>query len=199
MNKSIILMVFTLFFSSLASAETTLALQAELVPQVLNGDKIHNRHFTARHTIQLQAGQNQLAVTIGQIVFEDGKRRKFDSQPLLLTFNAPDQQALTMSYDTFRTIDDANQFERSPEFTLVTESGEPIRYELVQMNKGGLQGFRDYQREVADYNASLTKAETSHPQVLPTSEGMEGLQTRFNQLDRDQQQRFMQWAMQNLK
>ncbi|POB67915.1 hypothetical protein CRN59_22920, partial [Vibrio vulnificus] len=83
----------------------------------------------------------QIAVTIGQIVFEDGKRRKFDSQPLLLEFVAKPEQALTLEYGKFRTIDDAKKFENNPTVHLTDAQGNPVAFTMVQLYKGGLQGF----------------------------------------------------------
>ena len=65
-----------------------LTLQSELVPRVLNGEFVYPEWISKNNSIELKDGENQLAVTVGQIVFEDGKRRKFDSQPLVLEFDA---------------------------------------------------------------------------------------------------------------
>ena len=191
-----------LLFSSLALASGTLSLQQEIVPQVLNGEAIAASHFVAQNTLELKDGENQLALTVGQIVFEDGKRRKFDSQPILLNFNASEEQVLALNYKTFRTIEDAKKFERTPELSFTTEKGEAVEYELVQMNKGGLQGFRDFEREVADYNAKAGSDVSGHKkQVTPmsTQKSVSALQGDFSKLDAEQQQEFMQWAMRNLK
>ncbi|MCV5837312.1 DUF2057 domain-containing protein, partial [Escherichia coli] len=90
--------------------------------------------------------------TVGQIVFEDGKRRKFDSQPLLLEFDAEKDAELSLTYKTFRTIEEAKAFELDPKVVLKDKNGKEVDFSMVQLRKGGLQGFRDYEREVADYN-----------------------------------------------
>ncbi|MEF1301939.1 DUF2057 domain-containing protein, partial [Vibrio owensii] len=69
---------------------------------------------------------------------------------------------------------------------------------MVQLRRGGLQGFRDYEREVADYNKAVNKQSTkasiaASPAVTKT------LKESFSDLSRQEQQEFMQWAMQNLK
>ncbi|WP_394252564.1 DUF2057 family protein [Vibrio profundi] len=202
LKNSLMLGAIPLLFSSLALASGTLTLQKEIVPQVLNGEAITSSHFTAQNTLSLKEGENQLALTVGQIVFEDGKRRKFDSQPILLNFEAEQDQSLSIHYKTFRTIDDAKKFERSPELTFTTESGEAVQFELVQMSKGGLQGFRDFEREVADYNAKAGNEVTGQLKtVVPKSsvKSVAALQSEFADLNAEQQQEFMQWAMRNLK
>ncbi|MCW8335335.1 YccT family protein [Vibrio paucivorans] len=207
-KKSLLVAATPILFSSLAFADGALNLQTEITPRVLNGAMVSEQHYQDKNTIALNTGSNQLAVTIGQIVFEDGKRRKFDSQPLLLQFDVKDQQTLSISYEKFRTIEDANKFAKNPDLTLETEEGKPVKYELVQLNKGGLQGFRDYEREVADYNAKMGNSAVATPAVATTLEnqsthkpapGLSGLQQEFGNLTAEQQQQFMQWAMRNLK
>ena len=201
-KKSLLLGAIPFLFSSLAMASGTLILQKEMVPQVLNGEAIAASHFTAQNTIQLEDGQNQLALTVGQIVFEDGKRRKYDSQPILLSFEAHKDQTLSINYPTFRTIEDAKKFERSPVITLTAENGEAIEYGIDQLNKGGLQGFRDFEREVAEFNQkSGNEVSGQVKKTVPMSEtkNVAMLQSDFDKLDAEQQQEFMQWAMRNLK
>lgn len=202
LKNSFMLGAIPLLFSSLALASSTVALQQEVVPQVLNGEAISSSHFVAKNTLELKGGENQLALTIGQIVYEDGKRRKFDSQPILLNFKVDQNQSLAINYKKFRTIEEAKKFERSPEISLTDNNGSAVEFELTQLNKGGLQGFRDYEREVADYNVkSGNDISGQQKAVIPLSEqkSVASLQGEFSNLSAEQQQEFMQWAMRNLK
>lgn len=175
-----------------------LTLQQELVPRVLNGEFVYPERISADNSIQIEDGHNQLTVTVGQIVFEDGKRRKFDSQPLILEFSAAKDAELTLSYNKLRTIEEAKAFERDPKVTLLDESGNTIEFSMTQLRKGGMQGFRDYEREVADYNQALNKQETKES-IAQSPQETQSLKASFNNLSREEQQEFMQWAMRNLK
>ncbi len=175
-----------------------LTLQQELVPRVLNGEFVYPERISANNSIQIEDGHNQLAVTVGQIVFEDGKRRKFDSQPLILEFSAAKDAELTLSYNKLRTIEEAKAFERDPKVTLLDENGNTIEFSMTQLRKGGMQGFRDYEREVADYNLALNKQETKES-IAQSPQETQSLKASFNNLSREEQQEFMQWAMRNLK
>ncbi|HFQ5402697.1 TPA: DUF2057 family protein [Vibrio vulnificus] len=196
MKKMMILSALALFSSSLFAANLTL--QKEITPQIVNGEGVTLQEVHNGNRIELKPGHNQIAVTIGQIVFEDGKRRKFDSQPLLLEFVAKPEQALTLEYGKFRTIDDAKKFENNPTVHLTDAQGNPVAFTMVQLYKGGLQGFRDYEREVADYNAQKAQKVDSVPLVNHDPKAMD-LKTAFKEMTRQEQQAFMQWAMQNLK
>ncbi|PMK01701.1 DUF2057 domain-containing protein [Vibrio sp. 10N.261.55.A7] len=192
----------SVMLSTAVQANSSLILQAEMMPRVLNGQPLTNQDMLGPNTLKLDAGEHQLALTIGQIVFEDGKRRKFDSQPFLVTFSVDDSQALSMSYQSMRTIEDAQRFERAPKVSFVDASGAEVKHDLVQLNKSGLQGFRDYEREVADYNAATGKA--SQPKTVGSSAQPEigstasSLQAGFLDMTPEQRQEFVSWAVKNL-
>ncbi|HFD4040052.1 TPA: DUF2057 family protein [Vibrio parahaemolyticus] len=175
-----------------------LTLQKELVPRVNNGEFVYPEWISDNNSIELKDGENQLAVTVGQIVFEDGKRRKFDSQPLLLEFDAEKDAELSLTYKTFRTIEEAKAFELDPKVILKDKNGKEVDFSMVQLRKGGLQGFRDYEREVADYNNAMNKQATKSS-IAQSPAVTKTLKESFNELSREEQQEFMQWAMRNLK
>ncbi|MCY9802281.1 DUF2057 domain-containing protein [Vibrio scophthalmi] len=183
---------------SMPTFATELTLQNELVPQVLNGEYVYPELISEQNSIELEDGSNQLAVTIGQIVFEDGKRRKFDSQPLLLEFETGKKTQLTLTYNKFRTMDEAKVFERNPKVVLKDKQGNDVAFSMVQLRKGGLQGFRDYKREVANYQEAVNK-KTTQSSIERSSPVTKTIKASFNDLSREQQQEFMQWAMRNLK
>ncbi|GEA62032.1 YccT family protein [Vibrio comitans] len=207
MKKSCLALVTGLLMSSSAFADSLLSFQTEIVPQVVNSKAVDNGIFTDVDQIKIGEGSNQIGVTIGQIVFEDGKRRKFDSSLMLMTFEAADEDSYQLSYKKMRTIEEANKFDKSPTFALTNGSGEPVDFDLVVIPKSGFQGFNDYEKQVVSYNklvdagtASTTAAVTAS--AVPSANGVavsEDIKTQFSELSRDEQQQFMQWAMQNLK
>ncbi|MEF1290308.1 YccT family protein [Vibrio sp. M260118] len=194
MNRKLIAFAPLLIAFS-AFSQSTLSLQKEISAQVINSQPAA---VSLNNEIQVKAGSNQLALTIGQIVFEDGKRRKFDSELLVMAFDAPKNESLSLNYKTFRTIEEAKAFSAKPSLQLTNANGESVDYELVQLRKNGLQGFRDYEREVADYNAKngVTTEATINVRHVPVEMN---LKQSFSEMSRQEQQAFMQWAMQNLK
>lgn len=186
-------------FSSYGFASPTLTLQPEIVPQVLNGKRVLSSDYHAKNSLNLIEGRNQLAITVGQIVFEDGKRRKFDSQPVLMSFTVENDAVLSIQYNKFRTMDEAKKFEDNPQFTFKNKDNRDQQYQWVQLNKGGLQGFRDYEREVADYNVQQGNISHTNKGKEVSQSNTTELQNTFLQLTAEQQQAFMQWAMRNLK
>ncbi|WP_391090311.1 DUF2057 family protein [Vibrio sp. NH-UV-68] len=195
MMKKLIFAIVTLLMSFSLFAQTTLTLQKEITAQLLNSQHVS---VSEGNQISVVTGHNQLAVTIGQIVFEDGKRRKFDSDLLVLTFDVANSQQLQLSYSTFRTIEEAKAFSSQPQLLLQDSQGNPLEFELVQLRKNGLQGFRDYQHEVAEYNSAFVNSQQPAPKQDRSTLDKD-LQQSFLHMSREQQQGFMQWAMKNLK
>ena len=85
---------------------------------------------------------NQLVVTIGQIVVADGRRTKYYSQPYILLFETND--SLSLSYKTFRTMEDARQFEKNPQFELTNSTGKQVNFKIDSVHIGGLQTRQDF-------------------------------------------------------
>ncbi|MDE1328011.1 YccT family protein [Vibrio aestuarianus] len=196
-KRFIIAGLSTLF--SLQAFAASIQLQAEIVPQVLNGKAVQESDFIQPQQLELKEGTNQLVVTIGQLVFQDGKRRKFDSQPMILEFSTGNDELLTLNYPNLRTIEDAKSFEKKPTFSFANQNKQKKEYSLLVMNKNGLQGFRDYEQEVADFNDKNKESTVVTDSEKSAGVGTVNLKTEFSNLSKEQQQEFMQWALRNLK
>jgi len=206
--KSLGVAILLALGSGQAAADTVLTLQPEINPIVVNGGKVGNDIFSPEQQGDIQKGENQILITVGQIVFEDAKRRKYNSPSYILKFNANDQP-LSLTHDKMRTIQEAKAFEKSPSFVFTDVNGKNINYKIDVLNASGMQSFRDYQQELQAYNqgqegrAAVTIA--SYTAIAPQSvtpnpaAKMTFLHNTFSNLSADEQQQFMQWAMKNLK
>lgn len=198
--------------SGQAAADTVLTLQPEINPIVVNGGKVGNSLFSSEQQVDVQKGENQILITVGQIVFEDAKRRKYNSPSYILKFNA-NEQPLSLTYNKIRTIQDAKAFEKSPSFVFTDVNGKNIDYKIDVLNASGMQSFRDYQQELQAYNqgqegraaAAISTTTAGYTAIAPQSitpnpaAKMTFLHNTFRDLSADEQQQFMQWAMKNLK
>ncbi|MPW37114.1 DUF2057 domain-containing protein [Vibrio sp. B1Z05] len=199
MKKSCLVLVTSIFISFNAFADSLLSFQTEIVPQVVNSMAVDSGIFTNVDQIKIIEGSNQIGVTIGQIVFEDSKRRKFDSSLMLITFKAADEDSYQLSYKKMRTIEEANKFDKSPTFTLTDGSGEPVDFDLVVLPKSGFQGFNDYEKQVVSYNKLVDSGTALTVAPVSADSMTSAIKSQFSKLSREKQQQFMQWAMQNLK
>ena len=192
------------------SAETTIELSREISPLVLNGSQVEKGFFERIGHLEVKEGQNQLLVQLGQIVPEDGRRSKYNSDPIVIRFEAQ-QSPLTLSYTPFRDMSEVRAFTKSLNFKLANEHGKDIHYQAELLPIGGLQGFQDYEKAVAQYNhkgqgvAVIAAAPVASEPAIEkgttpaSSNRIAILQTGFSELNAEEQQQFMQWAITNLK
>jgi uncharacterized protein YccT (UPF0319 family) len=215
MKKTGLAIACGLLMSSMAMADSALTFQSEIVPEVVNSKAIHNGFFTAVDRIKIPEGQNQIGVTVGQLVFEDAKRRKFDSDLMLVSFDAKDGESYQLSYKKMRTMDEANRFNQNPQFTLTNQAGESLDYTVRVVSNNGFKQFQDYESEVVAFNQNQkqAKATVKANDVVSASANIQpvsiessstavvasDIKTQFSSMTREQQQTFMQWAMLNLK
>ena len=192
------------------SAGTTIELSREISPLVLNGSQVEAGFFERIGHLDVKEGQNQLLLQLGQIVPQDGRRSKYNSDPIVIRFDAQ-QSPLTLSYTPFKDMAEVRTFTKSLDFKLVNQDGKDVHYQAELLPIGGLQGFQDYEKAVAQYNqkgqgeaviAAAPKA--SEPVVeaetaTVSSNRIAILQTGFSELSAQEQQQFMQWAISNLK
>ncbi|MBC7002020.1 DUF2057 domain-containing protein [Photobacterium sp. BZF1] len=198
------------------NAQTTLSLQSEIQPLILNSADAEDAMVESGHNrLLVEEGTNQLLFRVGQLVSEDAKHRKYNSPAFIIRFEAADTP-LELSYPKMRTIAEAKAFEKSPSFSLINEGNRPVDFTIDTLRAGGLQNLRDYQNELAAYNkradaiAAVTPTSTStikhsssiEPQPVTgvnSSSRMNILQASFSRLSAQEQQQFMLWAMKNLK
>ncbi|WP_305464790.1 YccT family protein [Photobacterium leiognathi] len=208
--KKIICSVLPLvsLFSSNIYADVKLESSKETNILVVNGKEEGWSFIKGINEIVLPNGENQILFNIGAVVLDDAAKKKFNSTPLLIKFDAQDTK-LVLEYPKVRTLDQAEAFNKSPEITLKNSMGDEVKFEYIQLNNSGLQNFRDYEREVADYNksggiASIGYVETTFstptiPVSAPSPEAkMKFLKNAFIGLSEEEKQEFMSWGLKNL-
>ncbi|MGR5077617.1 YccT family protein [Photobacterium swingsii] len=210
-----LIVALTLLAGSLSwqvSAESTLTFNKEIGPLVLNGSEVATDIFSSPSKLTLEAGTNQVLFALGQLVVEDGRRTKFNSVPFILRFRAPTDDVV-LSYQPFRTMEEAKKFDHDPRFVLKSASGEMIPFQLESLHVNGMQGMKNYEKAVQKYNQKGTGiavlsteqlAPVGKPSVKPKTVNAASsqraiLEAGFNDLSAQEQQAFMMWAMKNLK
>ena len=200
-------------FSNVAYAEVKLQSAKEMNAIVVNGKAEGWSFIQGTNNIILPDGENQVLFQMGQIVLEDATRKKFNSIPLLIKFESKDSN-LILTYPKIRTLDQAKAFDKSPNIKLKNSNGENVEFELNQLDNNGLQNFRDYEREVSDYNRTggiasvtqvLTEPQLSNKAVLIKKDVQSSpeakmifLKNAFTSLSLQERQDFMSWGLKNL-
>ncbi|MDP2575110.1 DUF2057 domain-containing protein [Vibrio penaeicida] len=200
-------LLLALFSFSTVASTHRIEISKEMTPRTLNGQKVESNWIKSDSSVELGSGINQLVVTIGQIVVEDGRRTKYYSQPYILLFETND--SLSLSYETFRTIEDARQFEKNPQFELTNSTGKQVNFKIDSVHIGGLQTRQDFESSIKKYNENgRGEAVLSHSEPIASlrsstsskdTHTISSVKSGFLSLNEMEQRRFMGWALENLK
>ena len=136
-----------------AMSAVDVTIEREIAPLVINGESLG---FTLqkRSALDLDDGLNQIVVRIEQLVQNSlGEREKFNSTPVVITFDESDAELQLTLPKRFTTIVHAEQFNENPQFLLKNrKTGQVVdARQSILPNGGGIT--RDYEKEVARYNS----------------------------------------------
>ena len=128
-------------------------IQREIAPVIINGESLG---FTLqkRSVLELDDGLNQVVVRIEQLVQNSlGEREKFNSTPVVVTFDESNVDLELTIPKRFSTIAKAEQFNENPQFLLTNKkTGKVVKTtQDILPNGGGIT--RDYEKETARYNS----------------------------------------------
>ncbi|MGF1680442.1 YccT family protein [Photobacterium minamisatsumaniensis] len=196
------------------AAEVTLKLPSEVNILSINGEEGKNSLMSfigsSPDNITLPNGDNQIIYEIKKI-FNKGSSQSeiYQSSPLVLSFNSIDSE-LVMALPSLRTQDAARRFDRSLAVELSNSSGSSIEHKNEKLPLDGFSINKDYAYLLAAYNTPSDKVtSTASKQANKlTSKQANGntdvsskltvLQDVFNQLDDNEKQDFLTWAIKNL-
>lgn len=166
--KTTLFTAIALGISSYASAQVTISIPDTIDVVVANNTKpeLKGGFFDASKTLILPDGENQI-LFIYKPYFDQGKDRVIlDSDPLIATFSAQDQQ-LEFEMPTYRNAHRASQQIHSVEWSLKDSSGNLIPVKQDKLVKEGMQIGRNLQVELAEYNRKGGKAVLSGLTATP--------------------------------
>lgn len=139
-------------FSAAAYASVDVVLHRDVALVVENGEKAPLRLVT-KSEYQLENGQNQLVVRLEKLIRSSyGEPEKFNSETVVITFDAHDEAFFLKPNFEVKTKQDSEKFKQKPNFSLISQKTEqPYNAKMDFLIDGG--GItRDYELEVARYN-----------------------------------------------
>lgn len=203
-----------LLVSTLCSGEALAAVQVNLSKDVellaVNGEEIGLRLFS-KSELQLEDGLNQFVVRASKLVRQaNGEFEKFNSDPVIITFDAKDQKIQLSPQGDIATTTDADNFNKQPYFTLSSSSPNiQVEQELLPRGPGIT---RDYEKEIARFNAqrniTIDKAskesQFSEKQIDSTekatsvgvkSNSLKVVKDQYLMLTEEERKQFLSWAV----
>ena len=170
MNK-----IFTLTLSAAAAILPLCAEAAEFeIPDpftlvMVDSDDKAPAVKSGAETVTLPAGPLQLVMRVEGTFRYHTDSRYLAGQPVVVNFNAEENDRLTLSFRFPKSFDKIERFAYKPDVKLVHTDGTPKEGEIFVLNsRNGVQIGRDYQKELEDAGKAfkvLTPEETSQSTV----------------------------------
>ena len=205
----LVLLIGTLLSSSTVFAAIDIKLSKDIELIATNGQEVGMRLFKKRQ-LELDNGLNQLVVRVAKLVRQsNGEFEKFNSDPVIITFEADDQR-LSLDVDTVvNTVVEANKFNQMPSFVLTSQNGL-VRFEQELLPRGpGIT--RDYDKEIFRYNsqrnipikkANIDSSFSQATSIIHTSstsiesaDSLKAIQLKYQALSDEQKKAFLSWAV----
>ncbi|MGZ9897323.1 YccT family protein [Shewanella gaetbuli] len=145
MNKfiAIIVVTFSLIPSTIMAASLT-------IPNNVNVLVHNGKSIEVKNNLPLAIGLNQIAFRYQGSYRERGNQEQFESEVVIVNFNAKDQQ-YRIELPTIRNNRAENNFNKNPN-VVIKSADQQVSLTLDVLLKSGLQIGRDYQDEMAQYN-----------------------------------------------
>ncbi|TCP95217.1 hypothetical protein EDC44_11048 [Cricetibacter osteomyelitidis] len=180
----------------------------------VDGQKASKSLLKEARSLNVSGGEkHQVVVRVSEIVRVGSDRELFESDPIVVTFQAPHDDVV-ISAPRIENERDVNNFKKNPEIKVKTTSGSHVSSVQEYLKQEGFLPGVNLVDNLSEYNASGAKAAvrsfaaTAMPAAVPTlgkaqkgkvvvqGENMveQQLQYWFQQADAETQQRFLKWA-----
>lgn len=140
------------------------------------------------HT-EVEGGEHQFVVRFNQRVGGGSNAEQFQSEPYIIDINMAEDAEIVLKAPYFFRKDDAAQFAKNTEFSLVNETTDSKpEYEVRMLPvETGVTIMRNYKREVKDFTATYKQPKVDSPvpasASAPATEELEMLKFWFNKAD----------------
>lgn len=212
MNKILTVIALGLI-GTFAHAQVTIQTDSRVEILAVN-QAINNIPKRANGDLKIKNGVNQLLIRVTAMVDGNGGKKKFNSSPLVVKFEASNQ---TLKFETPFPIRDeraVNRFKKTPSIK-VTSAGQDVSVECEQIFDHTFALIKDYDAMLTEYNlagGSASIAVTS--QVTPAEVAIEptyraqtieqpsmissGIKGNFLLMTPTERQEFISWAVKHI-
>ncbi|MGC9401510.1 YccT family protein [Vibrio genomosp. F10] len=149
MSKVLVVGAMITSFAPMAAVD--LSIERNISALVVHGEEV-GFSISKKDKFELENGTNQVVIRVSQLVSDFGEKEKFNSQPIVLTFEASDTSLFVSAPSKISRVEQAEEFEKNPRFVVTDKSGKEIkvRQDILPASSGI---SRDYIKELARYNA----------------------------------------------
>lgn len=206
-----VLVVGAVITSFAPMAAVNLTIDRNISALVAHGEEV-GFSITKKDSFEFENGQNQIVLRVEQLVTNLGEKEKFNSQPIVLTFEAEDVSLNVATQSPITRLEHAEAFKKNPNFLITDASGKEVsvKQDVLPASTGI---SRDYLKELARYNsknsinlatatattaAAVTVKEDS--EVKPSSDGSQSTQMVeywYDKASTSEKSEFTDWAFDN--
>ncbi|MGC9404252.1 YccT family protein [Vibrio genomosp. F10] len=203
-------------FSTFSYAKTTIQTDSRVEILAVN-QEINQIANSGKGDLKIENGQNQLLVRVTAMIDTNGGKEKFNSSPLVVTFDSADQTLLLETPFAIRDERAVNKYNRAPSVK-VTSAGKDVPVSTDVITNETFALIKDYDAMLSSYNqaggkaaiasTSVAAASIAKPVTLPEIESPKkqtkpvskpsSLQADFLAMTPEQRQEFVSWAVKNL-
>ncbi|MBD1559153.1 DUF2057 domain-containing protein [Vibrio sp. S9_S30] len=174
----------------------------DLAPVVIDGEEV-GFSVGKKSSVVLENGINQIVVRVSKLVAKQGEHEKFNSEPIVVTFDAKDTELTLNPTKVITRVEQIGSFGDNPKVEMFDKEGHAY---LIQQGilKRGSGLTRDYERELAKFNKkndinlpSVTAVSNTTYTSLneKASSALNDLKLNFAQLTPTEKKEFLMWAV----
>ncbi|WP_104399163.1 YccT family protein [Vibrio penaeicida] len=195
-----------------AQADVKVHLHRDLAPVVVDGEEV-GFSFGAKSPLVLKDGKNQIVVRVSKLVAKQGEHEKFNSEPIVVTFEAANKELTLNPAKVITRSDQVGSFGDNPKVKMLDVAGHSYPIDQGILKRGsGLT--RDYERELTKFNqkngikiatataataataaTTATTAITTSSMSKNTSSTLSDLKADFGKLSSTEKKEFLMWAV----
>lgn len=215
MKKIVILSsLLAVGFSLPAIADVKVELSPELTLLAVNGSEdFGEKWYSNTRKVNLKDGDNQLLVRVEKLIPQAGDWAKFNSKPMVVSFNASNETVKLSSAFKINGVEAQAKFEKYPALTLQNQSGNMVNFNFAVL-PGSYSVLSGYEKALTAYNAKQGNSEFLPAQIQSTpisnvvatqtqtlsqpSSGtviLSSVQSDFLSLTDIERKKFLQWAI----
>lgn len=212
--KQLIMTAALLVMSSMAYAQVTIHTDNRVEILAVN-QQINQIPKKAKGDLKIANGQNQVLLRVTAMVDGNGGKKKFNSHPIVVTFDAKNETLLFETPFAIRDQRGVSKFEKNPTVK-VTRNGQPVPFVLEQITNQSFALIHDYDAMLEEYNLAggiaaiwldlspkstpTSNANKNSPQKVNEGNKLQStrIQGDFLSMTPEQRQEFISWAVKHI-
>ncbi|MFY0677666.1 MAG: DUF2057 domain-containing protein [Neptuniibacter sp.] len=168
LSNTLVLVAALISFNSYAEVKLEVGEGVNLL--AVNGEEVESDSlFASKTSARLPNGTNQILVNYTAEIKPGDDSELEVTKPSVILFKT-DASELYLSAPKMKTVRDVENFEKSLNWNLRDQNGNPISFKAALLIKEGFQLSRDYEDELEEFNMSNANAALPKTRIISPAE-----------------------------